>query len=115
MFFFLSALAEHSAPKVVIRYGAPTIRRVNIVTNAAATASVAAGDRHKINAFETRITYSGKQLGIIFINIIPHAPLPCIIMQPNRYTDNAHTYFSFTCKQAPIHNIIGYTLYVRCR
>lgn len=72
--FFLFALAEHSAPKVVIRYRAPTIGRVNIVTDAAATASVAAGDRHKINAFETRITYSGKQLGIIFINIIPHAP-----------------------------------------
>jgi len=76
--FFLSALAEHFAPKVVIRYRAPTIGRVNIVTDAAATASVAAGDRHKINAFETRITYSGKQLRIIFINIIPHASSPIL-------------------------------------
>jgi hypothetical protein len=50
-------------------YRAPTIGRVNIVTDAATTASVAAGGRHKINAFETRITYSGEQLGIIFIII----------------------------------------------
>lgn len=43
MFFFPPLLSANTGPKVVII--APTIGRVNIVTDATATASVAAGDR----------------------------------------------------------------------